>query len=217
MNLIRRIALRGMSIFGSGEKLDHRRYVGGLWNEMGKLQFDFLLSEGLLPHHVLLDVACGSLRAGRLLVPYLDEGRYLGIDRSAELIAAGVDRELGPDLVLRKQPRLLVSESFEFERFGVAPDYALAQSLFTHLTPPLIDLCMGRLRPVIAPGGVFLATFFEEVPGTGPNPEEPNDHKRFYYSRARMEQFGADNGWAMEYVGNWGHPRGQIMVRYRPA
>lgn len=217
MNLIRRIALRGMSLFRGRERLDHRRYVGGLWDEMGKLQFDFLVSQGLQPHHVLVDVACGSLRAGRLLVPYLEAGNYLGIDRSAELIQAGVEHELGPELVASRQPRLVVSESFEFERFGVAPDFALAQSLFTHLTPPLIELCMARLRPVMAPGGVFLATFFEAAPGGAANPDEPNDHDRFYYSREEMERFGTAHGWAMEYVGDWGHPRGQIMVRYRPA
>lgn len=42
----------------------HRNYVGGLWDEIGLLQFEFLKSRGLKPHHVLVDIACGSLRAG---------------------------------------------------------------------------------------------------------------------------------------------------------
>jgi hypothetical protein len=44
--------------------LGHREYVGGLWEAMGKLQFDFLISRGLKPEHVFLDIACGPLRGG---------------------------------------------------------------------------------------------------------------------------------------------------------
>jgi len=40
----------------------HRRYVGGMWEEIGQLQFDYLVSQGLRPEHVFCDVACGSLR-----------------------------------------------------------------------------------------------------------------------------------------------------------
>src|ERR1700678_1283527 len=44
--------------------LGHREYVGGLWEVIGKLQFDFLISRGLKPEHVFLDIACGPLRGG---------------------------------------------------------------------------------------------------------------------------------------------------------
>ena len=40
--------------------LGHRDYVGGRWEELGRLQFDFLCDHGLRPEHVLLDVACGE-------------------------------------------------------------------------------------------------------------------------------------------------------------
>jgi hypothetical protein len=40
----------------------HRESVGGLWDEIGCPQLDFLVEQGLRPHDVLLDVACGSLR-----------------------------------------------------------------------------------------------------------------------------------------------------------
>ncbi|MGG6294672.1 hypothetical protein ACQ4M4_09620 [Leptolyngbya sp. AN02str] len=41
----------------------HRQFIGGLWEELGQLQFDFLKENGLLPEHRLLDMGCGSLRA----------------------------------------------------------------------------------------------------------------------------------------------------------
>ncbi|HEY7982454.1 MAG TPA: hypothetical protein VID19_13355, partial [Candidatus Eremiobacteraceae bacterium] len=39
--------------------LGHRAYVGGIWEEIGKLQFDFLVAHGLRPEHHLVDVGCG--------------------------------------------------------------------------------------------------------------------------------------------------------------
>src|SRR6476620_10345865 len=66
-------------------QLGHRDYVGGLWDEIGQLQFDFLVSNGLKPQHYLLDIACGSLRAGIHFIPYLETGHYLGIDKEPEL------------------------------------------------------------------------------------------------------------------------------------
>lgn len=42
----------------------HRIAVGGMWDEIGKLQFEFMVKQGLKPHHKFLDIGCGSLRGG---------------------------------------------------------------------------------------------------------------------------------------------------------
>ena len=42
----------------------HREQVGGLWDEIGALQIDFLRAQGLRPGDTLLDVGCGCLRGG---------------------------------------------------------------------------------------------------------------------------------------------------------
>jgi ubiquinone/menaquinone biosynthesis C-methylase UbiE len=190
--------------------------VGGLWDSLGRLQFDFMRREGLQPHHYLLDVACGSLRGGVHFIPYLEAGRYLGIDKEESLIAAGIEKELGRDLYERKRPSFVVSDSFEFDRFDVRCDYALAQSLFTHVPAPLIELCLENLRPHIQETGAFYATFFETRAEMA-NPDRPYDHGYFAYTRGQMQRFGTAHGWRPEYVGQWGHPRGQVMVRYRPG
>ena len=44
---------------------DHRRCVGGKWDEIGKLQTDFLKEQGLEKNMKFLDIGCGSLRGGR--------------------------------------------------------------------------------------------------------------------------------------------------------
>ena len=58
----------------------HRGYVGGMWEEIGKVQIDFMVGRGLKPSDVFVDVACGSLRAGRHFISYLDPANYLGLD-----------------------------------------------------------------------------------------------------------------------------------------
>lgn len=196
-------------------QLGHREYVGGQWEEKGRLQFEMMVEQGLRPEHYLCDVGCGSLRGGVHFIRYLEPGHYLGIEKEPLLIEAGVREELGPELFAAKRPELVVSDSFQFERFSVRPDYALAQSLFTHLPPALIRLCLGKLRSFIKDEGVLLATFFE-TPRPVRNPGVPHDRHAFKYTRAEMEQFGREAGWIPEYIGDWGHPRGQKLIRYRP-
>ena len=197
-------------------RLGHRAYVGGLWDRMGELQFEFLVGEGLEPHHYLLDIGCGSLRAGVHFIPYLEAGHYLGIEKEEELIRAGIEKELGMELYKLKKPHFVVSDVFEFEKFPVRPHYAIAQSLFTHLPMSLIDTCFRKLRGFIRDDGVFYTTYFEAQTEVS-NPSEPHDHDVFFYTQQQMESFGARNGWLAEYIGDWGHPRGQVMVRYRPT
>jgi SAM-dependent methyltransferase len=197
-------------------KAGHRRYIGGMWEEIGKLQFDFLVSQGLKPDHVFVDVACGSLRAGVHLIPYLNEGNYLGIEKEPDLIAAGVEKELGRELAERKEPEFVLSSAFEFEKFSRRPDFGIAQSLFTHLPPSIISQCFAKLRPFMNPDGRFYATYFESATPVS-NPEVAHDHGFFVYTRQQMEEFGTQNGWKAEYIGNWNHPRDQVIVCYRPC
>jgi hypothetical protein len=193
----------------------HRGYIGGMWEEIGKLQFDFLVSRGLKPHHYFCDVACGSLRAGVHLIRYLEPGHYMGIDKEQHLIDSGVSLELGRDLYEAKQPQFVVSSEFEFEKFANHPDFAIAQSLFTHLQAPLVELCMKKLRGWMAPGGTFYATYFESSTAFD---SSKSDEARYYeyiaYSRDQMLGFGERTGWGAEYIGNWDHPRNQVMVKY---
>ena len=197
------------------QEIGHRAYVGGHWDKIGKLQFDFLVKEGLQPHHYLLDIACGSLRAGVHFIPYLEPGHYLGIEKEEGLIHAAIEKELDRELYRRKKPCLVVSAAFEFDKFQDRPHYALAQSLFTHLPPPLIDTCFKKLRQFIRDDGVFYATF-QQTEVEISNPSEPHDHGYFGYTRQQMENFGTRNGWTAEYIGDWNHPRRQKIVRFRP-
>jgi glycosyltransferase involved in cell wall biosynthesis len=196
-------------IGGSGP----RGFVGGMWHEMGELQFRFLVDQGLQPHHVLIDVACGSLRAGVRLIPYLEAGNYLGIDIDASLIAHGKAKEVGSVLCAIKRPEFVVSDHFEFENFSKKCDFAIAQSLFTHLISEEISLCLRKLRPIMNDDGRFFATFFE-VPKPVKNPPRSHPHGAYRFTVNEMRDLGAAAGWGFEYIGDWRHPRGQRMVCY---
>lgn len=197
-------------------KAGHRKYVGGAWEEIGRLQFDFLVGQGMRPDSYLLDIACGAFRLGVRAVPYLEPGHYLGIEKEQSLIDLGIREELGAELAREKRPETVVSAEFEFERFSRRPDFAIAQSLFTHLTPELIDRCFAKLRPCLHEGSRFFATYFRMRPGFA-NPSVSHDHGFFAYTEAEMEAFGTRNGFVSKYIGDWAHPRKQVMVEYRPA
>lgn len=213
LGFLRRKDPRNPHLIGRGGP---RGFVGGLWNEIGDLQFKFLIEKGLRPEHVLLDVACGSLRAGVRFIPYLNTGNYLGIDINESLIAHGKNIELGKTLYELKRPEFLISESFEFQNFSKRPDFCIAQSLFTHLTDQDISLCLNNLREYSKDNTVLYATFFE-VDAQRSNPGQSHPHAAFRYTRSEMESIGDRTGWRIEYIGDWNHPRNQKMLCYTLA
>jgi len=198
--------------------MGHRSFVGGdgpLWDVIANLQLDFLKSKGLSPSHALLDVACGSLRAGRLFINYLNVGNYLGVDKEINLIIHGVSEELGISVFVEKKPEFVVSENFELSKFSKRPDYAIAQSLLTHLTAEDIYSCFLAVRKIIADEGKFYATFFE-VDKPTENFSESDAIDCFYYTREQMNLLAEMAGWKMRYIGDWNHPRNQKMVMLEP-
>lgn len=190
----------------------HRAYVGGKWEEVGKLQFEFLDQNGLKPTHCFLDIACGSLRAGVHLIKYLDVGNYLGIDKERQLIELGIAKELGKTIYAEKKPEFIVSSSFEFNKFSKKPQFSIAQSLFTHLSGRDIRLCLRNLSQFVDPNHVLFATFHEG--NSSGNPMTSHSHARFEYSKMEMASFAEGTGLKATYIGKWNHPRNQVMMKY---
>lgn len=202
----------------------HRDVIGGRWDELGQLQLDFLVAEGLAPHHVLLDIGCGSLRGGVKFVPYLDPGNYWGVDKNKALLDIGYDIELRRLGLAERQPRaqLVRLPDFEFADLGMQCDYAIAQSLFTHLSSDSIRRCLTRVMPAMRSGARLYATFFELEDGEPRECEKLHpdgmtvsygDRSFYHYHlddfRAALDGLPA----RLDHVGDWGHPRGQRMIR----
>lgn len=193
-------------------QLGHRDYVGGRWDEIGKLQFEFLVTRGLRAEHVLLDVACGSLRAGIHLIPYLQPGHYWGLEKEPDLIEAGLTRELDPAIRHSHRPSFLINSEFNFSGISQPVDYIWIHSLFTHLPLPAIEHCLQNLGSVAQRTTVCYATYFESATIRN-NQAQAHDHESFFYTRDELSQCAQSTGWVPEFIGDWGHPRGQLMLR----
>jgi SAM-dependent methyltransferase len=196
----------------------HRRRVGGKWEKIGRHQFEYLLMQGLQPHHRMLDVGCGSLRGGRHFARHLDPGNYFGIDVNESLLRAALQSEIPAEGLQDRLPEQNLRHTDVFDcDFGVQFDFALAQSVFTHLTLNHIRLCLWQVGASMAPDGRFYATVFafrrHPMDQVEPQVKDP-----YAYTRADMEWAAGQTGWQAQWLGDWGHPRGQEMVLFtRPA
>jgi Methyltransferase domain len=203
----------------------HREVIGGLWDEIGRLQFDFLCANGLSPSSVLVDIGCGCLRGGVHFVYFLNAGNYFGVDISEALLEAGYDTELRSRGLCDRLPRgnLICDEEFQFSKFPTTFDIGIAQSLFTHLPANQIQLCLSRLAPKMRPGGRLFATFFlvPDDHSIGSPFDHPHgictfDHKDPYHYRFnQLRHLCEDLPWRPTLIGDWGHPRDQRMVLFR--
>jgi hypothetical protein len=117
---------------------DHyRAFVGPPFNYdiIGALQFQFLLDLGLREYHRVLEVGCGSLRLGRLLMIYLLPGRYFGVEPNTKILREGLIHNLGADdgdVVRLKTPKFVSNSDFDFSFTGSPVDFIIAQSIASH-------------------------------------------------------------------------------------
>lgn len=147
-------------------------YVGPphQYDFMGATQFRLLCTLGLRGHHRLLDFGCGSLRAGRLLIPYLNPGNYFGIEPNDWLIREAIEKEVGQDQVRIKAPTFSNDASFDPNVLGVKFDYIVAQSIFSHTGTDLIAKGLRGIREALQDDGLAAVTFIEagkDFDGTG--------------------------------------------------
>jgi SAM-dependent methyltransferase len=141
----------------------HRRFVSrpGSFDLAAASQFDLLTLLGLREHHLLLEIGCGSLRSGRLFLVYLEPGRYHAVEPERWLVEAAIENEIGRDLVRLKRPVFEHGRDFRLDVFGKRFDYIVAGSVFSHAAPAQIRACLGEAARVLAPDGLFLASWLE--------------------------------------------------------
>jgi SAM-dependent methyltransferase len=185
----------------------YRAYVGPPedYDLIAAMTFNLLTTLGLRQHHSLLDIGCGSLRIGRLLIPYLNRRKYFGIEPAEWLVTEGIKHELGETVVQTKQPTFFFTDSPEtVVRAKGSFDFALAQSIFSHCGLDLIKGWLSAVSRSLTPDGVLLATFLpgdEDSPQTGwVYPECLN------YRSTTMERAGAEANLRFEIL-DWKHPR----------
>lgn len=152
---------RGMIYTGGG---DFRRS-----GEQSVANFQVLCD--LQPHHSVLDIGSGIGRIALPLTRFLSEnGRYEGFD----VVKKGVDwcqqqitarfpnfqfRYISLENDLYRSDGGSAS-NFRFPYPDASFDFAVANSVFTHMLPDEVDNYIGELYRVLRPGGVCYLTFF---------------------------------------------------------
>jgi hypothetical protein len=185
----------------------YRAYVGPPedYDLIAAMTFNLLTTLGLRQHHSLLDVGCGSLRIGRLLIPYLNRGKYFGVEPNEWLVEEGIGRELGKSLVEIKCPTFFFTDSPEaIAQAKVAFNFAVAQSIFSHCGIDLIRAWLSAISHSLADDGALVATFLigdQDAAQSGwiyPNCVN--------YRPATLERAAADVNLRFEIL-DWKHPR----------
>lgn len=202
--------------------MNYRSYVGpeNLYDEMGGLQFTILFELGLREDHTLLDIGCGSLRAGRLFIPYLNKGMYYGVEPNQSLLQDGFLHELGTGTAsIVKSPIFNHNSDFYFKFHGRSPksgfDYLLAQSIFTHATRSQIQTCMKNAAEVMHKWSIFVATYFNATNGDGADdPKEWTYPQVVKYPYLFMKDTANDAGLSLEILDKH-HPVGQTWILLR--
>jgi SAM-dependent methyltransferase len=203
----------------------HRRTIGNFrrWNELGKLQFEYLVGRGLAPQHYFLDVGCGPLRGGVHFIRYLETGRYYGVDKNADVLEEAQRLELPRHGLVDKRPTLVAIEDFGFGRLGRQFDFALAQSVFTHLPLNNIIRCVMEMEKALVPGGEFYATFWENERGKLNLDDLQQtaiavthfDRDFYHYDVGSFEWACEGTSLSVEYLGDWDNPANQKMLVFR--
>jgi SAM-dependent methyltransferase len=185
-------------------------YVGppSQYDFMGASQFRLLCALGLRETHELLDFGCGSLRAGRLFIPYLNRRKYSAIEPNAWLIEDAIHKEIGNDMIRLKAPVFSHDGSFECKEFpGNAFDYVLAQSVFSHTGTDLMARTMASFRRVIRPDGLLVCTFMHTEEGLRERSQEGWVYpKCVRYCKDTISKLFSDHEFYHQSI-PWYHPR----------
>ena len=127
-------------------------------------QFRLLTALGLREYHRVLEVGCGGLRLGRLLIPYLLPERYFGAEPEREILEAGCRMHFGAGLessqvIAAKRPRFSHEAAFEFGFTGGPVDFVIVGSAAAHAGPALLQALLAEVRDVMAADARAIVTY----------------------------------------------------------
>lgn len=135
------VAARGVFLGGPVRK----------FSEVGRMQLSLLVHYGLKPHHRVLDIGAGALRAGVWLMDYLDPGNYYAIEPNKEMVEAGLE-------IARPSVTVNISHNdrYDFTVFDTEFDYGLARSIWTHAPLAHVDRMLASWQQV---GDLLFASY----------------------------------------------------------
>jgi len=132
--------------------------IGRYFDPVGVILRAFLVQNGLLPSHDLVDVGCGAGRLAKHLASYLT-GRYLGTDVVPDLV------DHARELAGRADWRFEAVRDFVIPEREGAADFVCFFSVFTHLDAADSYRYLAEAARVARPGGRIVFTFLEFAVG----------------------------------------------------
>jgi SAM-dependent methyltransferase len=138
----------------SNDEQAFQKAVGGDFEPIGKLEFQFLLSIGLQPDWTVIDVGCGSGRLAVQLAPWL-KGSYLGTDILPSLLHHA--------RVLCDRPdwQFVETDGEQIPADDETADLVCFFSLFTHISHEETWRYLLEAKRVLKPGRKIICSFLE--------------------------------------------------------
>lgn len=215
--MLKRIFKTGRGVLGldlkPGDK-HYRAFVGPPedYDLVSAMVFNLVTCLGLRQNHRVLDIGCGSLRNGRLLIPYLNRGNYFGLDPNRWLIREGVRYEVGNDLLKIKRPVFFYADSLGSMEQPLCIDFAIAQSIFSHTGLDLMEKWFSEVAFHLKDDGILLATFLIG--------ETDSDERGWIYpgcveyDQNTISELSGKFGLNFKLL-NWYHPRQSWALFYK--
>ena len=194
----------------------YRAFVGSpeTYDIESATQFTLLTFLGLREDHFVLDIGCGSLKAGKLLIPYLLPGHYFGIEPEQWLIDEGIENELGRDIINMKAPVFSNDREFTCTVFGHKFDFILAHSIFTHASQAQISRCISQVKECMKPTSIFAATIAEGEENYTGSDWVYSTSTCVAYTLTRMQELALEHGLICKLI-DWPHPWQQwVLIGY---
>jgi SAM-dependent methyltransferase len=119
----------------------------------------FMMSVGLRRNHKFLDFGCGCLRGTALLVDYLQEGNFYGVDISAPILSQSFKRL--DVLGVKTKPNLFHIKNYDL--FGMLKtkfDFILSVSILTHILPADLGILFSSIREVLSDDGKYYFSIY---------------------------------------------------------
>ena len=154
-----------------------------------RMQYEFMLAQGLKPGHRFLDLGCGALRGTIRLVDYLLDGNFYGADISIGLLKEALI-ECGR-IKTKNTPILQLMDSFEIP-FDEKFDFIPCNSVTVHVEPEDIGELLSGIKRSLAPTGKAFVSIYPLL-STAPEPFYW-DNYRWWYKPSWIYRAGQEAG-----------------------
>lgn len=185
------------------DHLDHQNYVGGFWEQIGPWQKRVI--EDLWtpqPGERFLDLGCGSMRLGRLILNDVPE--YWGHDFNQKYIDLGIREEIAPED--RDKVNIVINDNFDFSGMPVMR-FIWANGLFQHLTMDEISLCVRNLKQISDENTEFVFNYCQGDSANNLIESMYPCTEPFWYSEKEITDLLTSEGWSVNIIDIESHPR----------